>query len=107
MEKDAILDRAKASFGLVTDTQLAETLGISPQTLSNWRKRNSLDFELLLTKCESADLNWLIRGEEALDETADVKVKILTERLNYLNRILEEKERTIQILMNQKTNLTP
>lgn len=102
MNKEAILDRAKASFGLSTDTQLAEALGVSPQTLSNWRKRNSLDFELLLTKCENTDLNWLVKGDEPLDETADVKVKILTERLNYLNRILEEKERTIQILMNKQ-----
>lgn len=103
MDKGAILDRLREFLGLSSDAQLAEALGISASTLSNWRRRNTLDYDNVFANCEDADLNWLLRGVKTdASEPSDLKVKILTERLNYLNRILEEKERTIQILMNKQ-----
>ena len=43
--------------------QLADMLGISKSTLSNWRARNSLDYTILFSKCEHINYNWLITGE--------------------------------------------
>ncbi len=38
-------------------------IGILPSTLTNWRSRNTLNFLLLLSKCNNVSLDWLINGE--------------------------------------------
>lgn len=58
-----ILDRAKIALNATSDMQLADMLGISKSTLSNWRARNSLDYTILFSKCEHINYNWLITGE--------------------------------------------
>lgn len=58
-----ILDRAKVALNATSDMQLADLLGISKSTLSNWRARNSLDYTILFSKCEHVNYNWLITGE--------------------------------------------
>lgn len=58
-----ILDRAKVALNATSDMQLADLLGISKSTLSNWRARNSLDYTILFSKCEHINYNWLITGE--------------------------------------------
>lgn len=30
--------------------------------MSNWKSRNTIDYDLLLTKCEGENLNWLFLG---------------------------------------------
>ena len=62
MDKSLILNRIKEYKNFSSDIELAEFLGVSRQTLSNWRSRNSIDYELLFTKCEQDDLTWLITG---------------------------------------------
>lgn len=58
-----ILERVKEYFGVQSDSQLATLLGVKKSTLSNWKARNSIDYELLFTKCDRADIGWLIMGE--------------------------------------------
>ena len=70
-----ILNRAKIALNLSSDVQLAEVLGISKSTLSNWRARNSIDYPTLFTKCEYINLDWLITGEgNMLKETIPVAI---------------------------------
>lgn len=57
-----ILERVKEYFGVQSDSQLATLLGVKKSTLSNWKARNSIDYELLFTKCDRADLGWIIMG---------------------------------------------
>lgn len=64
METKNIIERAKKALGLNSDLALAELLGISKSTLSNWKARNTLDYDVLFSKCGHVDLNWLIRGGE-------------------------------------------
>ena len=45
-----IVKRAKEVMGFKTDVELANYLGVSRSTLSNWCARNSIDFPLLLEK---------------------------------------------------------
>ncbi len=61
-DKAEILGRIKDYFGFNTDTDLADFLGIKRSTLSNWTKRNSIDYDLVLSKCEHIDKNWLLCG---------------------------------------------
>jgi hypothetical protein len=64
MQTSDILNRLYAYFQVDSSAKLAEKLGVLPSTISNWKKRNSIDWELIFTKCKDADLNWLVLGYE-------------------------------------------
>jgi hypothetical protein len=57
-----LLTRLKRVLKINTDASLAEFLGVSPQAISTWKSRNSIDYELIFAKCVGVDLNWLVRG---------------------------------------------
>ncbi|MCT4646438.1 MAG: helix-turn-helix domain-containing protein [Carboxylicivirga sp.] len=61
-DKGKILERVKTAMSFNTDKELAEFLGIGKSTLSNWLKRDSLDFELVFSKCEHINADWLLTG---------------------------------------------
>ncbi len=46
--------------------QFASRLGITPQGLSTWIKRNTFDAELIFSKCEGISAQWLLTGEGEL-----------------------------------------
>ena len=46
--------------------QFANRLGITPQGLSTWIKRNTFDAELIFSKCEGVSAKWLLTGEGEL-----------------------------------------
>ncbi len=60
--KELIINRLKEVNNFRTDKELANFLGISKTTISNWYTRNTIDFELVLSKCEHVDINWLLFG---------------------------------------------
>ncbi|MHC5353123.1 helix-turn-helix domain-containing protein [Myroides sp. LJL115] len=66
IDKSLILSRFKEVNNFNTDIELADYLGISRSTLSNWYKRNSLDYDLLFSKCEQIDINWLLTGNGSM-----------------------------------------
>lgn len=43
--------------------QFANLLGITPQGLSTWIKRETFDIELVFSKCEDISSEWLLTGE--------------------------------------------
>lgn len=59
---DDILERLKQALNLVTDVELATALGVKKTTLSNWRARNSIDFQAVFSICEHINIDWLILG---------------------------------------------
>lgn len=63
MDKKQILARIMRCYNFKTKAELASFLGVTPQTLSNWINRNSIDYDLVLTKCEGEDLGWLLTGK--------------------------------------------
>lgn len=63
--KELIINRLKEANNFHTDKELADFLGISKTTISNWYSRNALDFELVLSKCEHIDINWLLFGKNS------------------------------------------
>lgn len=63
LDVTGIITRAKMLLMFRTDGQLAEYLGVSRPTLSNWLSRNSIDFPLLLEKFKDVDYNWLLLGK--------------------------------------------
>jgi transcriptional regulator with XRE-family HTH domain len=57
-----IIQRLLLFYDIKTSAALAQRLGVSATTLSNWKTRNTIDYELLFTKCEGINLNWLFWG---------------------------------------------
>lgn len=72
-----ILGRVAQRYGLTTDAALAKALGVSRQTIGNWRSRGSLDHDLLIRTFPDADLNWLFRGSVAAPEGVEAALRTL------------------------------
>ena len=66
--KDAI-ERLKKGLNRSSDHALAELLGISKATLSNWKSRNSIDIPLVFSKCEQISIDWLLTGYGSMLKT--------------------------------------
>ena len=62
IDKSLILNRLISHYDFKFQADLARFLGIKTNTLSNWYTRNIINFDLLVTKCEDLNLNWLING---------------------------------------------
>jgi len=56
-----IIERLKKSLKIRTDIELSEFLNIRPNTISTWKKRNSVDFDSIIAICElyELDLNYI------------------------------------------------
>lgn len=63
IDKTLIIKRFKEIKNIKKDKDLADYLGISTPTLTNWKRRNTIDFDTLFSKCHDISLNWLIFGE--------------------------------------------
>lgn len=59
-----IIERFKNSMNIEKDVDLAQILGVLPSTISTWKKRNSLNHDLLIELCKKhkIDLNYLFFG---------------------------------------------
>ncbi|MBF1631186.1 MAG: helix-turn-helix domain-containing protein [Prevotella sp.] len=88
-----VIERLKIALNLSSDNALAETLGVSKATLSNWKSRNSIDIPLLFSKCEHVSVDWLLTGNGAMlkptTQEPQVKVKPI-----HQPRYTEKKEDT-------------
>lgn len=71
IDKSLILNKLKALKKFTKDTELAEFLGISRSTLSNWYSRNSIDFDVLFSKCEQSELNVILNFTDSSVQSAN------------------------------------
>lgn len=62
-----ILERIKQANNIERDADLAAFLGVSRATISNWGARNSIDYDLVFSKCEHINLDWLITGRGTMN----------------------------------------
>lgn len=62
MDNSKKLNELKEYLRIKTDGELAEFLDINANTLSSWRRRDRIDYEIILAKCNEIDANWLLRG---------------------------------------------
>lgn len=112
-------------------SQFANKLGIKPQTINTWLTRNTFDENLIYSKCEGISGDWLLNGGEGemlrqpdpsssasvagshnqingdgaqgnINGSAAASVAVLQERIKAMQQLLDEKERTIKILMDKK-----
>ncbi|MEM7009097.1 MAG: LexA family transcriptional regulator [Thermodesulfobacteriota bacterium] len=55
-----LISKLKQYYSFGNDKELADFLGIAPNTLASWKSRNSLDWPLIFAKCEDVSMEWLI-----------------------------------------------
>lgn len=63
MDKEFIINELKRYKRFNKDKELAEFLGVKPQTLSTWKARNMFDKELMKLKFAEINTHWLETGE--------------------------------------------
>ncbi len=82
MDAEAIIDRLMAHLGIQRNRDLAEYLGVASSTISTWKKRKSLDLELILSHVKDVDLNWLINGVEgpSLGHSSSIPIRQFVNR---------------------------
>ncbi|MBE7671587.1 hypothetical protein F7649_10730 [Tenacibaculum piscium] len=73
MDKELIIREIIKGFNFKNDAKFAEHLGIKPQVLYNWKKRNTFDAELIYTKCIGINPVYLLtgKGEMLVSEKAE------------------------------------
>ncbi|CAM4276879.1 helix-turn-helix domain-containing protein [Flavobacterium terrigena] len=79
-----IINRLKKSLKVETDTRLSEILNIKPNTISSWKKRNTLDYSKIIDKCVelNIDLN-LIFSENLTNFEQETFTPIVSKDLIY------------------------
>jgi hypothetical protein len=66
INKSLILNRIKQACNLEGNSDLSRFLGVSPNTITNWYNRNSIDFDLVFSKCENINSEWLLTGQGSM-----------------------------------------
>lgn len=74
--KKDILNAIIRQYADGNKSRFASMLGITPQAISTWEKRNTFDIELIFTKCENINATWLLtgKGEMLTTDTPSVSV---------------------------------
>lgn len=96
-----IISMLKDAFNLKNDVEFAAFLGIATTTLSSWKSRDSLDYDLIYAKCVGIDANWLLSGDGEMmrkppghSVAASPKAEYVSKE-KYLMRLENENKRLI------------
>ena len=87
-----ILQSIKDYKGFKTNTALAEYLGVTRSTLSNWIARGRLDEKLIQSKIPEIRLEFLRTGEGSVTEQGGV-IEYLLRKIEVLERKIEKLEK--------------
>ncbi|MCK9331141.1 MAG: helix-turn-helix domain containing protein [Candidatus Cloacimonetes bacterium] len=58
-----VVERLRSYFQVDSNTALAEILEVAQSTIPTWISRNTIDYKLIIAKCDNINLNWLMLGE--------------------------------------------
>lgn len=112
----SVLARMKAVTRTESDSELARAIGISPQTLSSWKVRDSVPYSICveLALQQHCSLDWLLLGvgvqaRAPSDDAAHALLLQLRtlgpEDLHAISRVVEEKQQ-LRALEQQVAALT-
>lgn len=110
----SVLERLAQTLGTRTGNQLAEALGVSPQTISSWKSRESVPYAQCVAVAGEwgVSLDWLLtgqgpmhRGEGLMDQgsTENPREQAL---LALWRELDEDAQREIQRAAEEKKRLT-
>lgn len=99
VDKSIIINELKKYLNIKTDTKFAEFLGIKQNTISSWKSRNMLDYDLIISKCDKINANWLItgKGEMLIEKEKTISTEnLIKEDLKDRCKSLEESVRLLK-----------
>lgn len=75
-----IIERMKEVLGKENDKALIEELGVAQTTFSNWKNRNNMPIDMILTFAQNHNLSldWLIYGKEKTQALKATEKMLLT-----------------------------
>lgn len=75
-----IIERMKEVLGKENDKALSEELGVARTTFSNWKNRNNMPIDMILTFAQNYNLSldWLICGKEKTQALKATEKMLLT-----------------------------
>ena len=75
-----IIERMKEVLGKENDKALSEELGVARTTFSNWKNRNNMPIDMILTFAQNYNLSldWLITGKEKTQALKATEKMLLT-----------------------------
>ncbi|UGU15903.1 helix-turn-helix domain containing protein [Sinomicrobium kalidii] len=84
LEVEEILKNLKKYLGIKTNVELSEILDVRPNTISTWKKRNSMDYSRLIAigKSHKLDLNRLF-SNKVKKETFNENVIVVPREFQY------------------------
>lgn len=92
-----IIERMKEVLGKENDKALSEELGVARTTFSNWKNRNNMPIDMILTFAQNHNLSldWLITGKENAPKLNEMETELLarfnrlsfSEKLDIFNRL--------------------
>ena len=96
---DEILTRLYEKMGVSKDSEFCKKLDLKPSTVSSWRKRNSIPYEMIvgLSQTEDFSLDYVINGKHSKElnykyELISLITKLESSQLKHLYKsILTEK----------------
>ena len=71
MEVDLILNRFKKLKKIKSDTDLADFLGVKRPNVPQWRRRNSINLDLIASKCNKEEFIFVMYGEDVDPQNPD------------------------------------
>lgn len=80
IDKSLILKKIKEAYDFKSDTEFANFLGVKPQTISSWHRRNTFDTDLIYSKCVNINADFLLSGEGEVLKP-NVKEKLYNESI--------------------------
>lgn len=69
MSKSDILETLINYYSDGNKAKFAAMIGITPQLLSNWIKRDTLDYEQVYSGCPNLSGDWLLSGEGSIERS--------------------------------------
>lgn len=79
-----VIDRLKTLLKISTDIELSAFLNVKPNTVSTWKKRNSLDYESIISICElyELDLNKVFLDKKS-EQSASNNTPLIMREVQY------------------------
>lgn len=99
----AVLERLKKCTSTATDSELSELLGVKSGTVSAWRNRNTINYELIINICRlnKWDLNYIFLGQQLRTTAINAQPAPNKSQLNEYLTTIESQKLTIANLQGK------
>ena len=95
-----IIERVKFVHGIKKDYDLAKMLDLKQNTISNWRKRESIDLVKIFSICDGVDKDWILYGEGEPYPDPDIETVKIVQMLKGMTK--EQKRDVLKYIEKEK-----